>query len=122
MSNGPEAKSDRHFDLLDSVEQDIRNLMCQLAEAKCSIAEKEKKEAEVKKGFFLSIIEVMDGFERLFLRIHDKQDQVTPQMKKWIGNFRTIYRLLNKIIKDEGVVRIENLDDGFDPHWHNPTP
>ena len=39
-------------------------------------------------------------------------------MKKWIGNFRTVYRLLDKVLSEQGVTKIESLDQAFDPHWH----
>ncbi|OGO07221.1 MAG: nucleotide exchange factor GrpE, partial [Chloroflexi bacterium RBG_13_60_13] len=47
-----------------------------------------------------------------------KEDQVTPQMRIWIGNFRTVRRLLDKVLIEQGITKIESLDRQFDPSWH----
>lgn len=103
---------------IEAIEQDIRKLMRQLGEAQFQMAEKEKANAGEVKDMLLALLEITDAFDRVFLSIHAKEDQVTPQMKRWIGNFRTIRRLVDGVLSAQGVVRIENLDYGFDPRWH----
>jgi molecular chaperone GrpE (heat shock protein) len=103
---------------LSAIEQDIRGLMVQLSEARSALRQNETQHTESIKKMFLDLIEVLDAFERVFRNIGAKESQVTPQMKIWIGNFRTVRRLLEKPLADQGVVKIENLDQGFDPHWH----
>lgn len=103
---------------LSVVEQDIRRLMVQLSEARTALRQNEAQYIESTKALFLELIEVLDAFERVFRNIGAKAGQVTPQMKTWIGNFRTVRRLLDKPLAEQGVVKIENLDAGFDPHWH----
>ena len=66
----------------------------------------------------LPILEAIDAFERVFRSIHSRQDEVSRQMKIWVGNFRTVKRLLDALLEQEGVKPIENLQGGFDPHWH----
>ncbi|MDZ4818640.1 MAG: nucleotide exchange factor GrpE [Planctomycetota bacterium] len=89
-----------------------------LSKARFSIRESETRHLESTKKLFLDLIEALDAFERVFRNISAKESQVTPQMKIWVGNFRTVRRLLDKPLAEQGVVRIENLDQGFDPHWH----
>jgi len=89
-----------------------------LSEARLSLTELERQHAEHRKRFLVGVLEVPDAFQRVFRAIRAKEDQVTPQMKIWIGNFRTASHLLEKVLLEEGLVKIENLDLGFDPQWH----
>lgn len=100
------------------IEEDLRSLMRRLAEVKFEQRTEREQSHKEKAKLFLAILESMDAFERIFRNIHAKQDLVTPQMKKWVGNFRTIYRMLGSLLEEQGVVRIENLEEGFDPYWH----
>lgn len=103
---------------LKVIEQDIRTLMRQVAEARFALAVKEKETSDKTRGLLLSVLEVNDAFDRVFQNIHTKPDMVTPQMKIWIGNFRAVRLLAEKLVREQGVVKIENLDAGFDPRWH----
>jgi molecular chaperone GrpE len=105
-------------DGLARIEQDLRGLMRQLAETKFQATEQQRQHSEEVRKLYLSVLEVLDALDRIFRSVRAKEDQVTPQMQKWLGNFRTARSLLEKILTDRAVVRIENLDQGFDPHWH----
>lgn len=98
--------------------KDLGELLARLADARLSLEEQQTRQRENTRKTLLAILDVVDAFERVFRNIQGKQDQVTKQMKKWIGNFRTVYRMLRTVLADQGVSRIENLDQGFDPHWH----
>jgi len=113
-AGGPEAEENA----LAVVERDVRALMRRLGEKDFAIAEQKKEQEGNTRKTLLSLLTVMDSFERVFTAIHKKQDLVDKQMKKWIANFRTIHRMLKQMLSDQGVSRIENLDKGFDPHWH----
>jgi molecular chaperone GrpE (heat shock protein) len=106
---------------LDAVEADMRHLFKELAEARLSLSEAGRQEEGRVDKILLGVLEACDAFERIFRTIHAKQDQVNRQMKIWIGNFRTIKRLLDTLLRDQDVKSIENLDGGFDPHWHKIT-
>jgi len=101
-----------------SIEGDIRGLMKKLGEADFALSKQEKESQDRTKKLLLSLLDIMDSFERVFDAVHNKPDLVTKQMKKWIANFRTIHRMLRQVLSDQGVTRIENLDQGFDPQWH----
>jgi molecular chaperone GrpE (heat shock protein) len=61
---------------------------------------------------------VLDAFDRVFRAVAAKPDAVTPQMNIWVGNFRAVRRLLERLLRDEGVARIETVAGEFDPRWH----
>lgn len=103
---------------LDLIESDIRRLIREVAEANAVRSEVEKQHATDTKRLLLSIVETVDAFDRVFRNIRDKEDRVTPQMKIWVGNFRTVRRLLESVLSTNGVVQIESLDRSFDPTWH----
>ena len=63
-------------------------------------------------------MEVLDAFERVFRHVHSKEDLVTPQMKICFGNFSTVRRLLERVLSEQDVTRIEIVDRTFDPQWH----
>lgn len=103
---------------LDTIEGDIRALMRELAEVRLSQSEVERAGEDRVEEILLRILEAIDAFERVFRSIHARQDEVSRQMKIWVGNFRTVKRLLDALLEQEGVKPIENLQGGFDPHWH----
>lgn len=105
-------------DRLSVIEEDIRNLMRGLAEARFASSEQEREHKEKARRLLLVLIEVLDAFGRVFSSIHTKEKRVTPQMKIWIANFRTVRRLLEKVVAEQGITKIESLDREFDPRWH----
>jgi molecular chaperone GrpE (heat shock protein) len=106
------------LDPFDQVEGDVRRLMLELSKARFASQENDTLRKEEIRKHLLEIIEVSDAFDRVFRNIGAKQDLITPQMKIWLGNFRTIRQLVERIVANAGVVPIQNLEDGFDPHWH----
>lgn len=105
-------------DLQATLEQDLRVLLRNLAEARLELEEAGKRQEAEKREWLLAALDIGDAFDRVFQNVQTKQDQVTPQMKKWLGNFRTVRRSLDTLLADQGVNRIQSLDDQFDPQWH----
>ena len=105
-------------DPLSALQQDIGGLMKKLADARQALSESERLHQEQVELILHSILEVIDAFDRIFSSVDKKKEQITGQMKVWLGNFRTVSRLVRRILDAEGVVPIENLDEGFDPRWH----
>jgi molecular chaperone GrpE (heat shock protein) len=82
-------------------------------------AYKEKTETENRKTL-LSFLEIADAFENIFNNIAPKLDDADRQAKKWVGNFRTIYRLLQRTFKNIGLTSIEIIPgEKVNPFWHN---
>jgi len=103
---------------LEVIERDLRRLTRELAEVRFSVMEGEKQHQAQVRALLLGLLEALDAFNRVFRGIHAKADQVTPLMRRWVGNFRTVRRLVEEVLSQQGVTRIENLDQGFDPRWH----
>ncbi len=104
--------------LADAVEQDVRRLMHELAEARMSLDEARRESEDRLEAILMRLLEVLDAFDRVFEATHAKPEAVTPQMKIWLGNFRSVKRLLDVLLKEEGVRPVENVTGGFDPAWH----
>jgi len=100
------------------LEGDVGDLLRKLAKAEHDLQMKNEAHEKEMRKVLLGIINVMDSFDRVFVSVEQKQDLITKQMKKWLSNFRTIEKLLKQLLRDKGVSRIENLDEGFDPEWH----
>lgn len=108
-------------DPLSALDRDIRALMREAAEARFAAEEQRRAAAENEQRILLSLLNVDDAFDRVFRAVEAKQDQVTPQMKIWLGNFRSARRLLQKLIDEQGVKPIDTATGEFDPVWHVAT-
>ncbi len=102
---------------MEALEPEPQKLREQVTLLEVSLQEARQQVSDTKR-ILLGIIDAIDAFERVFESIRAKEDQVTPQMKLWIGNFRTVLRLLSKVLADHGAFPIQNLEGGFDAHWH----
>src|SRR5512139_269332 len=104
--------------LLAALETDVRRLVREAAEARALARESERQRTEDTRALLLAVIEASDAFDRVFAAVQQREDKVTPQMKVWLGNFRTVRRLLDRLLSERGVTRIAPAADGFDPRWH----
>lgn len=101
------------------IESDLSTLI-----KKCGFLTAELNEYKIKtesntKKMLLAFIEVIDAFENVFENIRIKADSVDQQTKIWVGNFRTVYRLLLRSLKTAGVIPMETIiGDKADPYWH----
>lgn len=103
---------------VEAVSADFGRLLREIAELKLAAAEAKREEEKRLEKLLLEILDAIDGFERVFRAVQAKEGEVTKQMKIWLGNFRTIRRLLDNILDEQGVTPIVNVDQGFDPQWH----
>ena len=102
----------------EQIEADLRALMREAATARAERTEDQRRHRDELRKVLLGLVQVLDAFARVAAAIDQKPDQVTPQMKIWLGNFRSVRRLVDKIVEEHGVARIDNLAAGFDPVWH----
>jgi molecular chaperone GrpE (heat shock protein) len=103
---------------LKEVERDTRNLMSALANAQFALGEMESKHADQTRRLLLDLVGVEDAFARVFRSINAKRDGATHDMEVWLESFRTVQSLLEAALSAQGVVRMENLAQRFDPHAH----
>ncbi len=113
------AWGDEHgADRLTVLEDDVRQLVCQLASARSELTEQGSVQRQELERHLLSLLDVLDGFERVFDNVRTRESEVTPTMKVWIDNFRTVQRLLGRVLQEQGVTPIETPTREFDPRWH----
>lgn len=110
--------SEEPLGLAAAVEDDLRRLMHDVAEAHLSLEEARRAGEGRLEAVLVKVLDAQDAFERVFEATHAKPEEVTRQMKIWLGNFRTVKRLLDALLDEQGVRMIENLAGGFDPAWH----
>ena len=100
------------------LEADLQRLMRAAAEAEQRREALERSSAAETRRLLLGIIEAVDAFERVFGSIAARPDEVTPQMRKWTANFRTVRKLLERALEEHGVAPIASVDGEFDPRFH----
>ena len=108
-------------DRFATIEADVSGLIRELATARSELAAQESRQQSGLETHLLALIEVSDGFERIFKNIDARASELTPAMKAWAGNFKTIYRLLGRALEEQGVTAIETPTQQFDPYWHTAT-
>ena len=105
-------------DQLRVIEEDVRVLVRGLAAARAELTDIESVHRREQERNLVALLEVLDGFERVFANVHRREAEVTPPMRAWIDNFRTVHRLLGRALRDQGVTPIETPTREFDPRWH----
>jgi molecular chaperone GrpE len=103
---------------LTAIERDVRGLIRELALARAELADRASEYTLRNERLLLSLVEVLDAFERVFADISGREPTITDSVKGWVGNFRTVHRLLVNVIRDQGVIAMESAVGQFDPHQH----
>ncbi len=115
---GVENDERQALDLLTGIETDLRRLMLQEVHLQRDLRDATRDQERHERARLLLLIEVVDAFERVFVAIEARPDDVTPLMRKWLSNFKTIRRMVEGMLRREGVVPVEVLGEEFDPEWH----
>lgn len=89
------------------LQSDICNLIVKCEDLKESLEKEQRKAKTDVKKLLLSSLEVVDTFNALFKKIAQKRSEVDPQTKIWLGNFKSIKRLAERVLADAGVSQIE---------------
>jgi molecular chaperone GrpE len=120
---GPESAGDEAASesMLGVVEADIRRLIKEVAEARFAAEQADREHRDFTRKLFLELLDVLDAFDRVFADMRRKPEHITAPVKIWMGNFRTVRRLVDIVLRERGVTRIENAAGEFDPHWHRAT-
>ncbi len=103
---------------LSCLDQDIRGLMRRLAEVEIGEVEKRREAETQSRDFLLQLVEVLDAFDRVLRNLTAKKESLDRPMRILLGNFRTVRRLFENALSQQGVQRIEYLEADFDPRWH----
>jgi len=109
----------KHKDPLSLIENDIKTLMEKNSELEQKLVDHQHKSGKKQKKILLKIVECVDAFERLFNNIEPKLDNADKQIKIWVNNFKTIYKLLLKTLESAEVSPIETIIGSIaDPNFH----
>ncbi|HWQ03029.1 MAG TPA: nucleotide exchange factor GrpE [Candidatus Nitrosotenuis sp.] len=112
------APSTRPADIWQAIRTDIENFICEVNALKGALADKEEESRRKTKELLLNMLEVLDAFDRLFANIAPREAQADQQTRIWLGNFRSVRRLLEKKLSSEGVAPIVAPEGKAIPGFH----
>jgi len=104
--------------VLAGVQSDIVALMREVDALRTGSARADEKALKEQKQLLLEMLEVLDGFERVFANIEPREETAERQARTWAGNFRTVKKILENHLKSHGVVRIDAPDGVAIPGFH----
>ena len=99
-------------------EADIIALLRQASALQTQVKDCEEKATKEKKTMLLHLVGVLDAFDRVFNNIGPKEKDADRQTKIWLGNFRSIRRLVDSTLKEAGVLKIESPTGKAIPGLH----
>jgi molecular chaperone GrpE (heat shock protein) len=100
------------------VERDLIELIREVETLKDKLRAAESQAHEERKAMLLSLLGVMDAFDRLFRNIAPKEASADRQTQIWLGNFRGVRKKLESFFKQEGVARIDSPEGKVLPGFH----
>jgi len=104
---------------LADIEADMRTLMRRCGALRHELDEAKKNHGTETRQFLLNLLPVVDGFENVFHHIGARLEAADQQTKIWVGNFRTVYKLLLRVLKGAEVVAIDvQIGQKVNPAWH----
>jgi molecular chaperone GrpE len=95
--------------MLRKIEKDIVSLIKDKALLKEDLEKQDKIHHAHVKSLLLSILEVLDDFDRRFNNIGAKLQDADEQTKIWINYFRSTKKLLGIVVREQGVAEIETI-------------
>jgi len=116
LNSKTESKED--LGTIDFIFDDMSKLMIEADALKTIITEIEGTYKKEKKNLLLQFIEFLDAFERVFKNIESKDRDIDKQTKIWLGNFKAIKKVIEKALKQYGVVAIQTPDGKAIPGFH----
>jgi len=110
--------SDDEIGSLAATEPWMRDSIQGLVKARRALSDREREHVQEMSRLLLDVIEIGDAFERVFRAVRDMGDRVDRSTRRWINNFRSISRILRRVLAEHGAVEIETVGQSFDPRWH----
>ncbi len=99
-------------------EADIIALLRQSSALHTELKDCQEKSKEDKKAMLLHLVGVLDAFDRVFNNIGQKEKDADKLTRIWLGNFRSIRRLVDTTLKEANVKKIEAPERRAIPGFH----
>jgi molecular chaperone GrpE len=104
--------------LWEALQADVVALMREADSLRTTLAREAEKGLKEQKQLLLDMLEVLDGFERVFANIEPREQTAERQARAWVGNFRSVKKVLDGHLKKYTVSRIEAPDGKAIPGFH----
>ena len=114
------AREDDARALFDSVDEGVRTLMRDLAQARFAHTERSREWTVAERQWVLRLVDVVDALDRVLRNVEAKPDRINDQMRIWIGNFKAVRRLLERQLAEVGASQLP-AETVFDPDRHTIT-
>jgi molecular chaperone GrpE len=101
-----------------AVQNDVIALMRELDAVKTELAKTQEKANKERVQLLLDMLDVLDSFERVFANIEPREQAAERQARIWVGNFRSVRRVLENHLKKHEVVHIEAPEGKAVPGFH----
>ena len=102
----------------DGVEGDIVALLRQSSALRTEVKDCRAHAREETKSMLLGMVEALDAFDRVFANIGAKEQDAEKQTRIWLGNFRSVRKLVESSLRKSGVEKIECLGEKATPGRH----
>src|ERR1700722_16059990 len=103
---------------LDGIEGDIVALLRQSSSLRTEVKNCREQAREETKSILLGMVEALDAFDRVFANIGAKEQDADKQTRIWLGNFRSVRKLVESQLRKAGVEKIEALGEKATPGRH----
>jgi molecular chaperone GrpE (heat shock protein) len=90
-----------------SIEESTVGLMREVDKLKRDLANAKDQAQRDQEKMLLELLELMDAFDRIFANIEPRLENADRQARIWVGNFRTVRRILDTLLKKKNVAPIE---------------
>jgi molecular chaperone GrpE (heat shock protein) len=90
-----------------SIEESTVGLMREVDKLKRELANAKDRAQRDQEKILLELLELMDAFDRIFANIEPRLENADRQARIWVGNFRTVRRILDTLLKKNNVAPIE---------------
>jgi molecular chaperone GrpE len=104
--------------LWGDIQADIVGLIRESDSLKTQLVRQEEKASKEQKQLLLDMLDVLDGFERVFGNIEPREAAAERQARTWAGNFRSVRKVLEGHLRKHNVVRIEAPEGKAVPGFH----
>ena len=91
----------------EAVRADVTRLVREVHVLESRLAAEADQAIRDQQKILLTMLDVLDSFDRVFANIEPRVGTADPQARVWVGNFRTVRKLLERHLRDLGVVPVE---------------